>query len=539
MNSFLNENNINEIIISIQSIHNMNNSSKDNIQYLSQKRKRNLENTKDIVSLKEKVKKKIKDNKLNLKIEGKDENKKKEEYTTTTLKLQNLSKNIFSIISSYLRIDDLLKLKNIGSHNIRLYIIDLFKLMKNENYFIINENESIKAPYMNEFDSLLCKKYFLMNKYLNTNIIVKNNLNVKYILYHEQTNKIYFIIHHMFHNYFCFSEKDIKNICMNYKNILFRLPDKDYYEKFQFLDEFKISEVAIFSLNKILLYNISTKKKDYSIYLNSSCDYVLYKKEIKLLIVPNSSGKEIEFFKINFSKKNILDASYNLIIGKDNIESKCDILNFRDYIKDYIFENLICIYCIGSKDIIIYDCKLMKKEKKIITNSNIIKIFINKLFLIVYTKDKYLNYYSLNNKEYILTNSFNLKNICPLDNIKYISLINSHLLNNIFILLVQIPNKKVIKPFILYVEQTTDKNNNYFSYVSLGNNIQDSISDENLLIPTLSIEKINNYNSMKLKLVLCYLDKKSSLNQSYDNIRIKNNDKRKEEYLIEEYSVKI
>ena len=44
---------------------------------------------------------------------------------------------------------------------------------------------------------------------------------------------------------------------------------------------------------------------------------------------------------------------------------------------------------------------------------------------------------------------------------------------------------------------------------------------------------------MKLKLVLCYLDKKSSLNQSYDNIRIKNNDKRKEEYLIEEYSVKI
>ena len=138
-----------------------------------------------------------------------------------------------------------------------------------------------------------------------------------------------------------------------------------------------------------------------------------------------------------------------------------------------------------------------------------------------------------------MTNSFNLKNICPLDNIKYISLINSHLLNNIFILLVRIPNKKVIKPFILYVEQTTDKNNNYFSYVSLGNNIQDSISDENLLIPTLSIEKINNYNSMKLKLVLCYLDKKSSLNQSYDNIRIKNNDKRKEEYLIEEFSVKI
>ena len=136
--------------------------TKKNRNYLRLKRKRSPINLKDndkcIISF-ERTKKKEKCIKL-IK-EQKTEN-------VNTIKLQDLSKNVFSIITSYLRIDDLLKLKNIGSHKIRLYIIELFELMKNNhNYFILNEVKSNKILFLSKYDSLLNKNYLIKNTYLN------------------------------------------------------------------------------------------------------------------------------------------------------------------------------------------------------------------------------------------------------------------------------------------------------------------------------------------------------------------------------------
>jgi hypothetical protein len=266
--------------------------TKKNRNYLRLKRKRSPINLKDndkcIISF-ERTKKKEKCIKL-IK-EQKTEN-------VNTIKLQDLSKNVFSIITSYLRIDDLLKLKNIGSHKIRLYIIELFELMKNNhNYFILNEVKSNKILFLSKYDSLLNKNYFIKNTYLNE-LNFKKKYEIKYILYQAKNNKIYYLIRCLLYTFFCYSEIDGKDIdCL--EGSMIKLPENDYYDKFQFIEEFNTNEVSIFSLNKILLYNIYTKNKDYIIYLSYSCDFVFYKKELKLLIAPNLSGNKIEFYKIS------------------------------------------------------------------------------------------------------------------------------------------------------------------------------------------------------------------------------------------------
>ena len=286
--------------------------SNKNRNYLRLKRKRSPINLKDndkcIISF-ERTKKK---EKANILIK---ENKTED---IKTIKFQDLSKNVLSIITSYLRIDDLLKLKNIGSHKILLYINELFGLMKNNhNYFILKEVKSNKLEFLNKYDSLLSKYYFIKNSYLKE-LNFKKKYEIRYILYHSKNNKIYYLIRCMFYTFFCYSEIDDKNIDW-INGPLFKLPENDYYEKFQFVEDFNSNEVSIFSLNKILLYNISTKNKDYVINLIYSCDFVLYKKELKLLIVPYSSGNKIEFYKIN-SLKNIKISLGNLNLN--SIEDK-------------------------------------------------------------------------------------------------------------------------------------------------------------------------------------------------------------------------
>ena len=340
--------------------------TKKNRNYLRLKRKRSPINLKDndkcIISF-ERTKKKEKCIKL-IK-EQKTEN-------VNTIKLQDLSKNVFSIITSYLRIDDLLKLKNIGSHKIRLYIIELFELMKNNhNYFILNEVKSNKILFLSKYDSLLNKNYFIKNTYLNE-LNFKKKYEIKYILYQAKNNKIYYLIRCLLYTFFCYSEIDGKDIdCL--EGSMIKLPENDYYDKFQFIEEFNTNEVSIFSLNKILLYNIYTKNKDYIIYLSYSCDFVFYKKELKLLIAPNLSGNKIEFYKIR-SLKNIKFALGELDInsnedeeGKiDKYKDGCDILNLGDFNNGKEFANLICVYNFRGKKIIIFDCKKMKSVKEIL-----------------------------------------------------------------------------------------------------------------------------------------------------------------------------
>jgi hypothetical protein len=504
--------------------------TKKNRNYLRLKRKRSPINLKDndkcIISF-ERTKKKEKCNKLI-------KEKKTEDFNT--IKFQDLSKNVLSIITSYLRIDDLLKLKNIGSHKIRLYIIELFELMKNNhNYFLLKEVKSNKVLFLNKYDSLLNKNYFIKNSFLNE-LNFKKKYEIKYILYHAKNNKIYYLIHCLLYTFFCYSEVDGKDIDW-LEGSMIRLPENDYYEKFQFVEEFNSNEVSIFSLNKILLYNIYTKNKDYLIYLNYLCDFVFYKKELKLLIVPNLSGNKIEFYKIS-SIKNIKFPLGKLDINSnENEEGKiveykdgCDILNLGDYNNGKEFVNLICVYNLRSKKIIIFDCKKMKNIKIICTNSNIIKVNINELYLIVYSENKSLNYYSLSlrqNNEFSFLNTFSLNNICTnLDNIIHLSLINnSNLINNTYLLLMNFPEKNIIKPFVLYLEKLNYKNDFYYSFAPLGNNINENIaiSDEELIIYIDLINEkkkdninLDNYgNILNLKMLICH--GKESLDEKKKN----------------------
>jgi len=513
--------------------------TKKNRNYLRLKRKRSPINLKD--NYFERTKKKEKYNNF-----IKEKKIEKTEDVISIIQFQDLSKNILSIITSYLRIDDLLKLKNIGSHKIRLYIIELFEMMKNNhNYFILKEDKSNKIAFFNKYDSLLSKYYFIKNSYINE-LKFKNKIEIKYILYRAENNKIYYLIRNLFYTFFCCSEIEDKDIdCL--ESPLFKLPENDYYEKFQFIEEFNSNEVSIFSINKILLYNIYTKNKDYIIYLSYSCDFVLYKKELKILLVPNSSGNKIEFYKIG-SLKNIKIPLGNLDINSnedENIEYKdgCDILNLADYTNDKQFVNLICVYNFKSKKIIIFDCKKMKNIKVIYANSNIIKVNINKLYLIVYSENKSLNFYSLSlkqNNEFLSLNSFNLNNISiNSNNILHLSLINnSNINNNTFILLMNFPEKKIIKPFVLYLEKLNEKKDFYYSFAPLWNNINETISDDDDLIvyndlvneknkkkDNISLDIYNN--CLKLKILICH--GKKSLDEKKKN-KFKNN------YTLTEFS---
>jgi len=511
--------------------------TKKNRNYLRLKRKRSPINLKN--NSFERTKKKEKSNNNNNFI--KEKKAEKTEDVISTINFQDLSKNVLSIITSYLRIDDLLKLKNIGSHKIRLYIIELFELMKNNhNYFILKKVQSNKIVFFNKYDSLLSKHYFIKNSYINE-LNFKNKLEIKYILYREENNKIYYLIRCLFYTFFCCSEIDDKDIdCL--EDSLFKLPENDYYDKFQFIEDFNTNEVSIFSINKILLYDIYTKNKDYIIYLSYSCDFIFYKKELKLLIAPNSSGNKIEFYKIS-SLKNIKFPLGNLDINSNEDEYKdgCDILNLNDYTNDKDFVNLICAYNFRSKKIIIFDCKKMKNIKVLYTNSNIIKININKLYLIVYSENKSLNFYSLSlkqNNEFLFLNTFNLNNICKNpNNIIHLSLINkSSIINNTFILFMNFPEKKIIKPFVLYLEKLNEKKDFYYSFAPLWNNINETISDDDDLIvyndlvnekkkDNISLDIYNNF--LKLKILICH--GKKSLDEKKKN-KFENN------YTLKEFS---
>jgi len=549
------ESKYNDVIDYVEISH-KNTSSKKIKHYLSLKRKRSkrspdkLKN--NIKSIKNKKnKKQIKTNfnfseiNENLNLEKNIENPNSDNHP---IKFQNFSKNIFSVITSFLRIDDLLKLKNIGSHNIRLCINEILEFMKNNNnYLCLNEIKTSKNTFINDYDSLYCKKYFLKNGYTNINNIInvsKKDIKVKYALYHEPTNKIYYIIHNIFYNYFCSTEnKEDEEQNKNWKNtILFTLPNKEYYEKFQFLDEYKNGEVAIFSMYKILLYDISKRKQDHCIYLSSTSDYVLYKKEFKLFIIPNTN-KEIEFFKIYASKKYIRQPLDKIIISEEICynHDKSFILNFSDY---YIennnknnnnINNLICLYYSGDKKIIIYDCKLMKIVNEILSISNISKLIIDKKYLISLTEDRNINYYSINNGFSFLYN-FDLNNLCNADKIKYISCLNTKYLENIFIILVKIPNNNIIKPILLYLENNIN-NNFYFSFIPLKNNINGSIYDDELIYTSLKNEKNINENEIKIKFVICLND--NSRNLSSDNIKKVNNFIKINDYHIKEYCANI
>lgn len=511
MTSLFTENKIDEIINTEEDQKNSQSSTTK--YYLKLKRRRGrCKLDDDDEPLLEKQNKKIKNNFNSTKVKNVvKKDRKNKEKIISTIKFQDFSKNVFSIIITYLRIDDILKLKNIGSHNIRLYISELLDLMKeNSNYLSLNKINSVENPFINDYDSTLCKNYFLQNSDLNyiSTIIPKSKADskIKYILYHQQTKKFYFLIRHEFYDYFCSTENETNNengkIYKEWKkNVIFILPYKDYYEKFQFLDEYKKSEVVIFSMFKILFFNISEKRKDLCIYLDSSSDYVLYKKELKLLIATTKQS-EIEIFKVNSWKTNIKNSIKRIKMDENNCEN-VTILNINDYTKNNKNKNnLICCYCKGGKKLVLFDCKSMEIVKIIVSESVLIKVNINCQFLIVITEDKLINYFSIDNNEFPFINSFNLNKICKPNEINYISLLDTNYLENMFIMLIQNSNKKEIKTSLLYLENNQN-NNFYFSIAPLKNKINDFFYDVQFIFTSINNEKNKDINSLKMKLLTC------------------------------------
>ena len=134
MNSFFAENKINELCNSATTPKIKDEFLLDK-NYLNNKRKRSYNELMEGIQSIEKSKKKIK-------IDNEDDKQKEEsikEKNKNSIKFQNFSKNIFSLIFAYLKVDDLLKLKDIGSHSIHLYISELFCLMKNDNNLTLSE----------------------------------------------------------------------------------------------------------------------------------------------------------------------------------------------------------------------------------------------------------------------------------------------------------------------------------------------------------------------------------------------------------------
>ena len=490
--------------------------------YLENKRKRINKDLKEGIDIfKKKIENDSNETKKNKKIE-----EKKEE---STFKFQNLSKNIFSIIFAYLRLDDLLKLKFIGSKSILLYVNDLLCLMQSNNKLTLLETDTRRNHYMDFNDSINFQKYYLING--NCKIKVEKNIKVKFALYHKPTNKNYVLIYYKLKYCFCDIEKD-NNIIVYGKNSSFNLPDKEYYEKFQFLEEFNKFEVAIFSICKILLYNISTGIKDHCIYLNRSCDFILYKKELKLLIVPHLTD-EIEFFKIYNWKKNIKNSRHIFQVEANNPI----ILNFSDYVNNEKYDTYICIYSIGGKKIFIYDCKLLKTVHTIESKSSINRVNINNKY-IIFISSYIINYYSISDNEYL--NSFNLNDISKKVTINYISPLDYKYLDNMFLIITQTQssNKIAYKPILMLLEN--NNNNFYYCFSPIKNKINDYIFNSELIYNSLKDKKIKNEKEMKMSIIACHLNKlkeEDLKNESLNNILVDKNSIDKNDFYIKEYSV--
>ena len=115
------------------------------------------------------------------------------EEDRSKFRLQDFSKNALSVIVSYLSFDDMLKLKNVGSRNIYNYIKELIDIKRSKGYFKLKLKKSIKANIpLSDSDSIPCKKYFYSNMVDMDFVPLKSN--IKYMIYHKQSNKYYYYL---------------------------------------------------------------------------------------------------------------------------------------------------------------------------------------------------------------------------------------------------------------------------------------------------------------------------------------------------------
>ena len=416
-----------------------------------------------------------------------------------SFKFQEFSKNALSLIFSYLDFDDLLKLKNIGCRNVRNYINEIFQEKRNNGHFNLKLISS-KKPNNNimDSDSFPCKKYFYKNSLINYD--AQNKSWIRYILYHKSSNKNYYLVKSIFNNYFCSCDTNKIITEKNWEeDILFKINYFGYFKNFQFIDE---NKVVFFSLGGVLLYDLSNENyKCNTFYLDYISDFVLYKSDLHLLIVPHTSCDYITFYSINgYLPKKVKKEKYKIEI-KHNIE--CDNGQVMD-----LLGNLICYFCSCSNIIKIFDCKKMEIAFNINMDSGIKNIELNKKYLIVYDNDETMNFFDNNNFECKF--KFNLRN----NGIKFISVIEPYSLDNIFLVI-----KTNNKMCLMYLE-----NLSYFSCVSLENEFNFEIKNNYFINNSLCKEKKEDNE------ILIKLNTRMMCSKEHDSLS---------QYFINDYSMNI
>ena len=460
-------------------------------KYLNQKRKR-IQDQNIIINIPNKL--------------IKEEEKNDKDKDNEPIKLQYLCNNILYMIFSYLTFDDILKLKNIGCHNIHKYITELIQEKRNKGCFKFKLINTLKLnSYICDTDSISCKNYYF------SNAIISNNSpsfsKIKYIIYNKHSNKNYYLVKFPFNYYFCACDINKEITKDNWEeDILFKIKEiKNYIYKFQFIDK---SKVAFFAINSILLYDLSNENYNYNniIYLDHSCDFIIYKKNLNLLIVPEISNKFISFFSLNKScPKKIKKEKYKIIIQHTNEECENgQIINLKN--------NLICNFCSCNKTVKIFDCRRKKYINEIKLNHDIKNIEVNKEYLIIYMDDNSMKFFDNVNFEF----KFNLNlNNCS---IKYISMIEPLSFDNIFLVIKE--NNDI---GLCYIE-----NKEYISCVHLDN--------ENCNLNLIKYKKyIDNYLGKKIKEDNSY----DIMQKMATKIIYSNDDESIKEYYIKNYSMNI
>lgn len=458
---------------------NMNKSSKNDKKLLNHKRRRRKEDNEFIIDNNSK-------NKL-----IKEENSKE----IKSFKFQDFPKNYLIVIFSYLDFGDLLKLKNIGCRNVRNLINEIIETKKGKGYFNLRLISSIKTnAFICDKDSIQCQQYFYLN--LLNNYEVQNKLRIIYIIYNKSSNKNYYLIKTCFSYYFCACDVIKKISASNWKeDILFKIKELRHFDKFQFIDE---SKVVFFSLNTLLLYDLNDNDYKYHLFLlDYNCDFVLFKKNINILIVPHVSFNYISFYSINKSlPKKVMKEKYKKeIIHCNKTCENGQVIVFVD--------NLVCYFCSCSYYVKIFDVKKKEIVDNIRLESAIENIDLNKRYLIIYTVDNSLNFFDKNNLQHKFT--FNLDK----NGIKYISMIKPFY-DNIFLVV-----KKNNKMCLMYLE------NNYFSFVPLDNQLNvDVIENKKFIVNSLFKGKIVDDDDeilFKLNTKMIYMKDFNSINECFIN----------------------
>ena len=111
---------------------NMKSQEKKTKKFLNHKRKTDIHSD-NFLLLKNKKNKKV--NNANIKIELTSSN-------NQLFKFQNFSKNNLSIIFSFLKLDDLMKLKSIGCRNVYNYIKEILDLKKENGLLSLKKNKN-------------------------------------------------------------------------------------------------------------------------------------------------------------------------------------------------------------------------------------------------------------------------------------------------------------------------------------------------------------------------------------------------------------